>query len=250
MARATYGAGLTDLKGSIGGTTFQHNYTGKIVRSRPVKSKTCFILLSGVEPAMLRRKSEWNLLSSTNKALWNTYALSYTKDNYYAETKTLNGFNWYASINNYLEKVSGPTVSAPPTRTLPLAVPTMTLTVDGNGIWFTPPTPYTLGNNALMIFTTRQTNTMFLKQRSLFRLTSIQTNGTVTGYNLKSTWQTAHKTTYPAYTNEMNFNIIAMFVHVEKSSGLVTVGTFAIDGINTLASGIGNMIIENNFIIS
>jgi hypothetical protein len=215
-----------------------------------MKYKGGAVLRTGVSPTLLTRKSEWNFLSSANKTLWNAYAVSYSKDNYYAETKILNGFNWYVSINNNLVRCGSAITATPPARTLPLAVPVMSLIVDGNGVYFVPAAPYALGNNALIIFTTPQVSNMFLKQRSKFRYTTIQASGTVSGSSLTAAWQTVHNTTYPLYTSEMSFNIIAMFIHIEKTSGLATVGTFAIDGINTFAGGIGDMIIENNFVIS
>jgi hypothetical protein len=42
-----------------------------------------------------------------------------------------------------------------------------------------------------------------------------------------------------------------MLVHIEKSTGLTTIGNLSIDQENTfIIGGIGNMIIQNNFIIS
>jgi hypothetical protein len=251
MARATYsGSVITKLTGSIGGSTFQVNHAGDIVRNRPTakrSKKTTFTLSMGKFKA---RTIEWNSLSNADRNTWIAFAAAHDHINYYSETKKVIAFNWYMTCNNNLESIGQPVISTAPAYTMPAVPPLFTLYMDGSGVYLVPPAPYALGNDALYIFTTRQVKSNYLKQRKRFRYTAKQTAGNVNTIDLTSDWEIAHNTTYPAPGSDFGFNIVAMAIHIEKTAGLASIGVRCIDGIGLTADGIGSMIIESNFIVS
>jgi hypothetical protein len=115
MAKAYYGSIVTDIIGSIGGLTFQTSNQSKIIRQRPMGINAFTELQISMQSQFSQAVVYWDALSSANKALWNNFASAHPKIDYYGNSKTISGFNWYVSlyITRAIMGVSPP--SAPPT---------------------------------------------------------------------------------------------------------------------------------------
>lgn len=117
MARVTYGSGVTELAGSIGGVTYQKNASGNIakLRSNPTVNPTPLQSVYQTELSFI--VSHWHNLSSVNKATWDAFAAAHDHTTPWGETKTLNGFQWYISCNKIKLKNSSTCFGAAPTWT-------------------------------------------------------------------------------------------------------------------------------------
>lgn len=251
MARATYsGIGITDLKGSIGGTTFQHNSAGKIVRKRP-RIISRFSQKQNVKQIALNSLCRsWTLLSLIEQADWNIFAAAHTKDNYYAETKTLTGFNWYCSINSYIVLFGSAPLVTPPAWTPPPAVNSFSFVADGNGLFLIFDAAYNQTNEQLIVFTTPPVSATSTALRNKYIYTYMHTPKPVSTIDLTTSWNTAHGLVYPTNVDDWNFHISVMVFNMSIVTGLLSASVFKIDLLSSQLQGIGQMIIINNFVIS
>lgn len=99
MARIIYGSIITDIKGSIGGITFQKNGSGTIARLKPRKTKTNTQKQRDQQPRLKEVQRNWNELSLTNKILWNDFASVNKKIGLDGNEKVLTGYQWFITIN-------------------------------------------------------------------------------------------------------------------------------------------------------
>jgi len=97
MARVTYGSGVTELAGSIGGVTYQKNASGNIakLRANPTVNPTALQEIYQTRMAML--VSYWPTLSQEDKDTWNALAASHNHTTPWGEIKTLSGYQWFLS---------------------------------------------------------------------------------------------------------------------------------------------------------
>jgi len=249
MARATYGSIIINLKGSIGGTTFQENASGKIVRCRPRITRKQSPKQNNRNILTAIVVSLWHSLTTTQQALWAAFAAAHTKDNYYGETKTLTGFNWFTSINSYRNLCGKTHLYEPPAYSLPTAVPAFTFRVTGNGVFIDFDSQFSAAESNLFIYSTPIIPDYSTKTRRKYYYTYFTDSATVQSIDFTSEWETAHGMKFPGVTDIFNFHINIMVFRVNDNNGLVTVGTFANDMLSSYEQGIGQMIIENNFIV-
>ena len=114
MARIIYGSIITDIKGSIGGITYQENGSGQIARLKPRKSKTNTQKQRDQQPRLKRIQKAWNELSLTNKILWNDFASVNNKIGLDGNAKVLTGYQWFVTINQNRLLFEDSILSAPP----------------------------------------------------------------------------------------------------------------------------------------
>jgi hypothetical protein len=101
MALVKYGGGITQMSGSIGGSTFARNRFGNYTRSRttPVNPKS-----SGQSRARLILAylvEAWNeILDDTMRAQWATYAAAITMKNRLGDDVHCTGFNHFIRGNS------------------------------------------------------------------------------------------------------------------------------------------------------
>ncbi len=114
MARIIYGSLVTDIKGSIGGITFQKNGSGQIARLKPRKNQTNTQKQRDQQPRLKQIQREWNLLTLANKLLWIDFASANKKIGLDGQNKTLTGYQWFLSINQNRLLFDDPILSVPP----------------------------------------------------------------------------------------------------------------------------------------
>jgi len=101
MARVTYGSGITELAGSIGGVTYQKNASGNIakLRSNPIVNPTSRQAV--YQNNMAKLVAYWPTLSQANKDVWNDLAAAHLHTTPWGNEKALSGYQWFMSINLY-----------------------------------------------------------------------------------------------------------------------------------------------------
>jgi len=113
MARVTYGSGITELAGSIGGVTYQKNASGNIakLRSNPIVNPTSRQAIYQQQMAML--VAFWPTLSHADKDLWNDLAAAHLHTTPWGESKKLSGYQWFLSCNIIRRKLTSIILSTP-----------------------------------------------------------------------------------------------------------------------------------------
>lgn len=100
MALIKLGGGVTDIRGSIGGTVFSRNRFGAIARARtkPVDPSTS--LQTAIRALMGQvRDAYFNTLTAAQKDEWESYAANVEMQNRLGETVNLTGYNMYCRSN-------------------------------------------------------------------------------------------------------------------------------------------------------
>lgn len=132
MARVTYGALVTDLAGSIAGTTFQQNASGSIARSRAYTPVNPSIQQSSKQLALIQFVALWSTLTSIQRTAWNDLAAAHNKINDWGNYTKLSGYQWFLSYNlNAFTQDQGPWLT-PEAYILVDPVPAFTLFADAD----------------------------------------------------------------------------------------------------------------------
>src|SRR5271156_6509103 len=90
---------VSNIKGSIGGTTFSSIRAGTIAKKRIVGKRLLNTSQAIAINNSLLSTFAWNNLSNANKVLFNNYALANASTDRYGITKQLTGYQWYKLLN-------------------------------------------------------------------------------------------------------------------------------------------------------
>lgn len=117
MALVLLGGGVTDIRGSIGGTTFSRNQGGNYARARtkPINQRSwrqtarrCTISECG--------RHWWDTLTVAQRTAWNTYAEETSWTNRLGQTISISGMAAFVRTNTYLRSaLEDMRAAAPPT---------------------------------------------------------------------------------------------------------------------------------------
>lgn len=222
MARVTYGALITEMAGSIGGITFQRNSSGGIARLKPnmpvnssANQQLQQIRLSKIIPA-------WNALSDANKILWEAFAAAHDHVNEWNITKTLNGFQWFASCNINLLLLPQAMLTAPPAWTAVAALDDFAL-VTAAGTFDLDWTPsIDITGYRLMIYATPPIRQSTMKLRRSTFLIKKYDGGVIDTYSILSSYQTAFNVTWADLFADGKCNIIVRVKVIQEGTGLAS----------------------------
>ena len=102
MARIKYSALVTEIAGSIGGTTFQRNAYGFTVKNKPN------MINPGRSAQKFRQNlfntniQKWKSLTNTGRGRWITYASTFPVASKNNVNSQLNGYNYFEKYHNFL----------------------------------------------------------------------------------------------------------------------------------------------------
>ena len=138
MALVKFGLGVTQMSGSVGGSTFARNRSGNYVRSRtkPVNPNTARQV--AVRAALAFLTDRWaQTLTANQRIAWNLYASNVVMQNKLGESINLSGFNHYIRSNAWLAHLGAPTVDdGPVIFEIPAADPAFAVTIsEGTQVW-------------------------------------------------------------------------------------------------------------------
>ena len=171
MATVTYGGGVSELKGSVGGVTFQRNKSGTIVKRKTYYPNNPGSVQSTNQNYLAKIVSSWQGLSSARRAQWDVIAAAHDHTTPWGDTKTLSGFQFFMSNNLNLLATGQAIYVDQPTWLAPAAPDQFTLETDVDGIYIRWDPEYNPPYNFLLISVSpplRQGN--ILLRRSLFQI--------------------------------------------------------------------------------
>ena len=195
MATVKYGAIITDMKGKIGGTTFQGGPAGPVAKSTPETRSGSKLTKADAgrivnQPSLIATLAGgWRNLTDEQRLTWRTGAPNFPFKNRYGDSYTASGYQVYMSLNSqlkapgitFLEECPTPiTVEPLPSIAFSMtAADDMDLTVGAAvpngyrmGIWATR--PFSFGNGP---------------KASDYKLIRYQVNGDGTTNNLIDDWE-------------------------------------------------------------
>jgi hypothetical protein len=131
MARIIYGALATEIKGSIGGTTFQSNAYGKTVKNKPLIRRVNSLSQGSKRRIMVTVSQHWYALDPTYRTNWDAYATFDPQPTKHNLTSYLSGYHTFMK-ENLLRLTGGlALLDNPVFDTLVLAPLTPYMKVDG-----------------------------------------------------------------------------------------------------------------------
>lgn len=228
MARVQYGAMITELTGSIGGTTFQRNRSGNIARTRSGTPKSITPLQSQAETTLMVSLKNWQNLTLAEQIAWDVFAIANNKTDRFGTVKVLTGLNWFTSVNISLELVGLVTITVPPVFGVTLPYNLTSFIVDQNKISIQQTPPLSPFKNGLLIFFTppmSRTTTSFRRQ---LRLVSAVPQAPATEIDLTAFYETAFNMVWPWNATAGQFRIGVMVVAVEELAGITSIATLDI----------------------
>lgn len=248
MASIELGPLITDIHGSIGGTTFSKNPSGRIARTRSVGKRSLTIKQSISLHQNIAITNIWTGLNNTLKEDWNTFASLYTFSDRYGKVKTLSGFNWFVMINSNYFYVTGLYTVAPFTYLVPFSLPSFNviLTTTDMSILFS--TPINQLTTEILVFTSIPTTSNAKYNRSQYRLTTVLPPVHDSLFSFKDAWESTHKLPWTSLNYNGNFNISVLIVPISLTSYMTGLGQTNSGIITT--SGIGLMDIGGTFVVS
>lgn len=220
MARIVYTLG--ELKGSIGGVTFQNNASGHIVRQRPIVRKSSTIKQQASHASHQNLLHEWDLLTVTEKDLWNAFALVHTKVDKFGQTKSLTGANWFLSVNYMRLLMSLSILTSPPAYSVPSPAPTFTIQLFPDKILiFINPTYSTVSSNLIIwgaLPTTRVMPTINRIRKYITIITAPFSNP----FDITTAWETATGLTWDPLNIFPTSNIFICLENIGMATGITS----------------------------
>lgn len=99
MARIKYGALATEIRGSVGGTTFQSNKYGFTIKNKPLMARPNSEATLVSQRILSQVVQAWASLTSTQQALFNSYAASFPQFARNNLSAILSGYNVFVMWN-------------------------------------------------------------------------------------------------------------------------------------------------------
>lgn len=177
MALILPGAGVADIRGSIGGTVFSRNRYGNYTRNRTVPINPGSSFQQKIRSAISQVRDAWyNTLSAAQRTDWATYANNVPVQNRLGQTINLTGYNMFcrsalAQVYNDITMLTdAPTVFALAEQDETLAIvcseaaQTIAVTFDDDAEWCDE------DDAALLIYASRPQNLTVNFFRGPFRL--------------------------------------------------------------------------------
>ncbi len=242
MASIQLSSLVTDIKGSIGGTTFSRNRSGLTAKAKLVGKKNTTAKQQIELQNNNALRNQWAALTLTQKQVWNEFASLHPKTDRYGKVKSLTGFNWFISLNNAWYYIYGVYLLIPPSFSYPAFLPTFSVSVNASGIILTWSTPIDASLLDVFIFTSSPTRGTASKQRGLYRLTKKGESAYDVSIDITIGWEQAHGIKWSSIASSGNFFINTMVFPVSKSSGMTgtavtSLGAYALTGIGSFQIG-------------
>lgn len=95
MARIIYSGLVTQIRGSVGGTTFQQNRYGFTVKNKPNANNPNTARQLTRKAGLQAVVSQWSQLTQASRDLWNSWAATYPQQSSKNPDAYLSGFNLY-----------------------------------------------------------------------------------------------------------------------------------------------------------
>lgn len=227
MARVTYGSSITELTGSVAGTTFQRNFSGTIARSKPNKIINPSNLLGSKQLGLSYLITSWNKLSSDQKSGWNDLAAAHSHTNPWGIVKKISGFQWFMSNNLNLSAINSGRIGTAPAYLLPPAPPSYATLFQSTSLSLVFTESYDPSPYSLIVYATPPIRTSSPKSRIAVFI--IDTNGipVVTTLDITSQYYNKFGYTLAQLLSFQFFTIVTRVCAIDPATGFRS--TFAIN---------------------
>lgn len=148
MANIKLGAIISDIKGSIGGSTFQRSQGGLTLKGKSTQSKTSTMNQQFIQANIARLTQVWKTLSFADQQSWGAAAQFYGVKQKYNTDKSLSGFQYFLWYNQKQALSPSAYASTAQIANLPLRLVGFEVHLTAGVLRLTNPYAYTWDNNA------------------------------------------------------------------------------------------------------
>lgn len=191
MARVIYGGGVTEFIGSIGGSTFQSNNSGFIVRQLPKVGKKRTTLQANQNTIFSSLSQGYRKLDVTDKQSWIDLADAESHTDLWGKVSTVTGLNYYTIINTqFLQQGTNPVPSCP-TYSAPVSSPAFDLIIGAGTL--TIQTGATFGTTdeymLLALFPPLNSANILPRKSAIIRTVLLDAN--ISSLDISTVWESA-----------------------------------------------------------
>jgi hypothetical protein len=154
MARIQYTGSVSEMKGSVAGSTFQRNASGTIVKSKNNQRFSSSVLQSLAQQRFTQMATKWNGISGSFKAEWQAMSGLYSRTDFYGRVKKLNGYQWFQLVNQNLSMIGASPQSEPYINFNPIALPLFQIDANVSTLDFRFSSPQDCSNYYVVLFAT------------------------------------------------------------------------------------------------
>jgi len=233
MARIIYSPVVTEIKGSIGGMTFQKNASGAIARLKPKKAKTNTQKQKDQQPRTKLLQQYWQNLTLAQKIEWNTFAGNHNKIGLNGQEKKLTGYQWFLTINQNRLLFDNAMLSVPPVYEIVNPIDSVSLNFDESGLRFDIyrndfTTPY--NEVAYCSFIINSVSKFDFNKTRLMRKLTATSRQIITINNAGSRleWDNYFKTPFPPNLENKPFYLVGYIRDIGVDSGISSLAYTAI----------------------
>lgn len=191
MASVRYGAFITEMRGSVGGSTFKGSKYGPVCQTKE-EAIASSAKLTKADAGRLFQPTKiiaevsglWRLLTDAQRAAWNAAAPNWPALNRFGDTYTPSGFQVFMKLNAQLANLTGVTLGDPP---LPVSIGVLAATTFDIPDDVNMNIDYTGGVPAgfqLRVEATQSMNASVEAKNSFFKIVAQIPNGVVFPQNL------------------------------------------------------------------
>ncbi len=226
MSLALYGQGVTDVRGSVSGTTMSRSRWGSTHRAKtsPIQPKSH---KQGLRRSLLGFLSQyWGAqLTPSERNQWNSYALTYPQTNVFGQTVYLTGHQLFVRLNFNLLTIGASTINVPPAATSQAGLSSLSLMTDHAGagtFLLTYTAPALSGTAYLYLFATNNQSPGISYVNNKFRLIGY-TAYAAGPLDFISQW----KVTFDGVPPKLGRKQFVLASIMDSASGLVSAGIIA-----------------------
>ena len=126
----TPGIAVSQLSGSVGGTTASRNRGGQYFRNRAIPTNPSSPAQESVRAILASLSQAWADLTTAQRASWKAWSSENPVINALGASISLTGHQGFIQINSRLDLTNDTLLTAPPVANAPLALDTLTLAAD------------------------------------------------------------------------------------------------------------------------
>ena len=220
MARVTYGSGITEYNGSIGGITYQKNASGNIakLRSNPTVNPTPLQATYQTRVSLL--VAYWKVLTSVQQASWNALAAAHDHTNPWGDVKTISGYQWFLSCNLRHMLYSSAVIVTAPAWTAHTPSDPFTLTADNSSLKINWSPAYDPPFDIVIYVSLPLTQSSLKLRRSLYVCQYDRNAPSRTELDIHSRLEEIYNVNWFTFYNSAKCNIIVRILQGQLDTGL------------------------------
>lgn len=218
MAIIQLGDIVSDIKGSIGGTTFSRNRAGLTAKQRITGRRVSTQLQGQRMQESQNTTYAWSQLSYSQKSAFNAYALANEYTDRYGTVKPLTGFQWYKQLSQASKYLTGNQLITPPTYTLPDALPTFSVVAGDDVLRVVWSTPIDTDVITVFVYATPPIRGQARKQRGAYRQLDVRSLDVSSAFSIRNKWNDAFNLDYDSIAANGVFTINVLIYPVHKTS--------------------------------